>query len=129
MAAVSMLARPFSNCGPTILSQSINRLMALVMKLLRPDMVQVTFVWSPAGLIVNIVSLTPAKGRTNSRRMRTWSFGTLSVIVILPAPTSLLPSHVNLAPSPLVGPSKVDLALGSILAHGDQASHLWKSFS
>src|SRR3954469_6997935 len=48
---------------------------------------------------------------------------------MLPAPTSLLPSQANLAPSPLVGPSNVDLALGSILAHGDQASHLWKSFS
>ena len=30
---------------------------------------------------------------------------------------------------PLVGPSNVDLAFGSILAHGDQASHLWKSFT
>src|SRR5436190_3782463 len=124
-----MLARPFSNCGPTILSQSMNRLIALVMKLLRPDIVHVTFVLSPAGVIVNSVSLTPAKGRTNSRRMRTWSFGTASVMVMLPAPTSLLPSQANLAPSPLVGPSKVDFALGSILAQGDQASHLWKSFS
>ena len=76
-----MLARPFSNWGPTILSQSMKRLMALVMKLFWPDMVQVTLVLSPTGLNVNSVSLTPAKGRMNSRRMRMWSFGTLSVIV------------------------------------------------
>src|SRR3954454_18770118 len=124
-----MLARPCSNCGPTILSQSMNRLIALVMKLLLPVMVQVTFVLSPMGLMVNSVSLTPANGRMNSRRIRTWSFGTLSVIVMFPAPTFLLPSQANLAPSPLVGPSNVDFALGSILAQGDQASQLWKLFN
>src|SRR3954471_21714566 len=124
-----MFARPCSNCGPTILSQSMNRLMALVMKLFLPVMVQVIFVLSPTGLRVKSVSFTPAKGRTNSRRIRTWSLGTLSVIVMFPAPMFLLPSQAHLAPSPPGGPSNVDFALGSILAQGDQASHLWKSLS
>src|ERR1043165_1463310 len=124
-----MLARPFSNCGPTILSQSMNKLMALVMNLFLPDIVQETLVLSPIGLNVKRVSFTPANGRMNSSRMRMWSFGMLSVIVMLPAPTSLLPSQANLAPLPLVAPSNVDLAFGSIFAQGDQASHLWKSFT
>src|SRR4051812_41040935 len=118
-----MLARPFSNWGPTILSQSMKRLIALVMKLLRPDMAQVTLVLSLMGLNVNSVSLTPAKGRMNSSRMRMWSFGALSVISMLPAPTSLLPSQANFAPLPMVGPENEFLQSGSIFAHGDQTSH------
>ena len=34
-----------------------------------------------------------------------------------------------MAPSPVAGPSKEILAAGSTLAQGDQASHLWKSFT
>src|SRR5215467_1070437 len=129
MAACSMLARPCSNWGPTIFSQSMKRLMAFPMKPFLPDMVHVTFVLSPMGFKVKRVSLTPANGRTNSRRILTRSFGALSTISILPAPTSLLPSQANLAPLPLEAPSKEFLQLGSSLAQGDHASHLWKSLS
>src|SRR5215471_8403621 len=46
-----------------------------------------------------------------------------------PSPISLLPAQAKTAPSPADGPSKVVFALGSSFAHGDHASHLWKSFT
>src|SRR5262245_17499193 len=50
-------------------------------------------------------------------------------MVRLPSPTSLLPDQVILAPTPLCGPSNVILAFGSILAHGDHASHWCRSLT
>src|SRR5207237_9347173 len=50
-------------------------------------------------------------------------------MVMLPAPTFLLPSQRKSAPLPRAWPSDVDFASGSILAQGDQASHLWKSLT
>src|SRR5690348_8274672 len=47
-------------------------------------------------------------------------------MVIFPSPTSALPDHDWLAPTPSGGPSKADFMLGSSLAQGDQASHLCK---
>src|SRR5687767_14702549 len=48
---------------------------------------------------------------------------------MLPSPTSLLPTQLNLASLPDEGSLKVFLAFGSSFAHGDQASHLRKSFT
>src|SRR5258708_7402719 len=57
------------------------------------------------------------------------SFGRLSVIVMLPSPTFILPAQLILAPAPTDGPSNVLLAAGSNFAQGDQASHLCRSFT
>jgi hypothetical protein len=43
------------------------------------------------------------------------------------SPTLLLPNQVKMAPVPDGNPSKEFFAAGSSFAHGDQASHLWKS--
>ena len=67
--------------------------------------------------------LVPANGFTKSVRVATRSFGLLSVIVIVPAPTLSLPSHLNEAPGPDCGPENVTLAFGSSFAQGDQSSH------
>ena len=48
---------------------------------------------------------------------------------MLPSPTSLLPAQRKMEPVPAVGPSKLSLALGSSFAHGDQFSHLRRSFT
>src|ERR1700712_5285188 len=51
------------------------------------------------------------------------------MMVMRPSPTLLLPFQVITVPGPEFGPLKVLFVLGSILAHGDHASHLWKSFT
>src|SRR5258708_1623942 len=61
--------------------------------------------------------------------MRTNSLGRLSISVMVPSPTSLLPDHLKMAPVPSDGPSKEFLAAGSSFAQGDQACQLWKSFT
>src|SRR5438105_3101976 len=61
-------ARPFSNCGPHILSQFINRLTALPMKLFFPYMAQVTTVWFPSGLKVKSTVAIPSIGLFQSIR-------------------------------------------------------------
>ena len=43
------------------------------------------------------------------------------MIVILPAPTLRLPDQAKLEPTPLSGPSKLSVALGSSRAQGDQS--------
>ena len=51
----------------------------------------------------------------------------LSVMVMVPTPTSLLPLHENFAPDPSTGPSKATLQFGSIFAHGDHSCHFLRS--
>src|SRR5262245_42087223 len=97
-------ARPFSNCGPHILSQSMKRLINLPMNLFLPYMAQVTTVLPPSGLKVKSTVAVPSMGRFQSIRQRTSSPGLLSMIVQLPAPTSLLPSQLHTAPTPEAGP-------------------------
>src|SRR5688572_30386707 len=105
LAATSpRLASPFSNCGPHILSQLINRLTNLPMKPFLPYIAHVTTVLSPLGLNVKSTVAVPSMGRFQSIRQRTSSPGLLSTIVELPAPTSLLPSHAHTAPTPDSGP-------------------------
>ena len=50
-------------------------------------------------------------------------------MVILPAPTFLLPSQAIAAPAPASAPEKEFFAFGSSLAHGDHASHLCRSLT
>src|SRR4029434_9680924 len=94
-ATVPRSASPFSNCGPQILSQSINRLITLPMKLFLPYIAHVTKVLSPSGLKVKSTVAVPSIGRFQSIRQRTSSPGLLSIMVQLPAPTSRFPSHVH----------------------------------
>src|SRR5215813_7169918 len=89
----------------------MNRQIARATKLFCPNMAHVTAVRSPSGLILMS------------------SAGRLWVSVMRPSPISLLPAQAKTAPSPADGPSKVVFALGSSFAHGDHASHLWKSFT
>src|SRR5262245_54909614 len=90
---------------------------------------QVTAVWSPSGLKSNCDVPVPSCGFTIATLILTRSLGRLSTMVTFPSPTSLLPDQVIAAPCPASGPSKPILAAGSSLAQGDQASHLWKSFT
>src|SRR6185437_7371972 len=55
--------------------------------------------------------------------------GWVSVMVMRPSPTLLLPDQAMDEPGPDSGPLKVLLAFGSIFAHGDQASHLRNVFT
>jgi hypothetical protein len=55
--------------------------------------------------------------------------GWLSMMVILPWPTLLLPDHAMDAPRPSAAPENVGVAFGSSLAHGDHASHLCRSLT
>src|SRR5258705_8582693 len=50
---------PFSNCGPHILSQSMNRLTTLPIKLFLPYIAHVTMVLSPRGLKVKSTGAVP----------------------------------------------------------------------
>src|SRR5689334_19239958 len=119
-----MLASPFSKSLPTILSPSMNKPNTLHTKFVLPVMVQTTSVWPPWDLNVNSVMFVVLNGRRNSRLMRINSGDWLSRMVMRPAPTLLLPSHANPASLPAGAPEKVFLHAGSILAHGDHASHL-----
>src|SRR6266478_9809244 len=92
-------------------------------------MLHVTAVRSPAGLNVNSAVFVAAKGFRNSSLILTSSLGRLSVIVMRPSPTLLLPDHAKTAPSPAGAPSNAFFAAGSSFAHGDQASQLWKSLT
>src|SRR6185369_6508430 len=104
VATLPRSARPCSNCGPHILSQSMNRLTSLPMKLFLPYMAHVTTVLSLAGLKVKSTVDVPSIGRFQSMRIRTSSPGLLSVMVAEPAPMSLLPSQLHAAPTPESGP-------------------------
>src|SRR5688572_6303359 len=103
-ATVPRSASPFSNCGPQILSQSMNRLITLPMKLFLPYIAHVTTVLSPSDLNVKSTVAVPSIGRFQSIRQRTSSPGMLSIMVELPAPTSRLPSQLHTAPTPDSGP-------------------------
>src|SRR5215831_5212276 len=107
----------------------MNRQIARATKLFCPNMAHVTAVRSPSGLNVNSAVLVPAIGCTKSSLILMSSDGRLWVSVMRPSPISLLPAQAKTAPSPADGPSKVVFALGSSFAHGDHASHLWKSFT
>jgi len=122
-------AKPFSNWPPTILSQLMIKPMALPMKLFFPYIVHVTVVWSFSELKVNSDVLVAAKGFRNSSLKLIKASGRLSMIVMLPWPTLLLPAHLIMAPVPDAGPSKEFLASGSSFAHGDHASHFCNSFT
>src|SRR4051812_11235362 len=120
---------PFSKSGPTVRSMLITRHIALPMKLCLPDMVQITLVrlaWSEK---MNSESLVPPNGLAKSVRMRTRSFGLLSVMVMVPAPTLSLPDQWNIAPEPAAGPSNETLAFKSSFAQGDQSSHWRRSLT
>src|SRR4029450_3885561 len=104
VAASPSATSPFSNCGPPILSQSMNKLISLPVKLFLPYMAHVTTVLPPSGLNVKSTVLVPSMGRFQSIRQRTSSPGLLSTIVQLPAPMSLLPSQLQTAPTPESGP-------------------------
>src|SRR6185503_2794135 len=119
-----MVARPLSNSPPRVLSMFMTRHTALPTKLLRPNMLQVTWVRSPSGLNVNSAVLVAANGFRNSSLMRTISLGRLSTIVMRPSPTLLLPAHAKDAPVPAGAPSNEFLTEGSSFAHGDQACQL-----
>src|SRR5205814_10089762 len=97
-------ARPFSNCGPHILSQSMNRLTTLPIKPFLPYIAQVTIVLPPSGLNVKSTVLVPSIGRFQSIRIRTSSPGLLSIMVEEPAPMLLFPSQLHTAPTPESGP-------------------------
>ena len=76
------------------------------MKLLLPDMLQVTSVCPPAcGAKVTSDSLVARNGLRNSRRVRTSSGARRSVLGMLPSPTCLFPDHRCTAPTPAGGPS------------------------
>src|SRR6516164_6522085 len=107
----------------------MNRQIARATKLFCPNMAHVTAVPSPSGLNVNSAVLVPAMGCTKSSLILMSSAGRLWVSVMRPSPISLLPAQAKTAPSPADGPSKVVFAWGSSFAHGDHASHLWKSFT
>src|SRR5687767_10145217 len=128
-AMVFIAASPFSKSAPTILSIFMNMQKALHMKLFSPFMVQVTTVCSPFGSNENSAALVAANGLKNSSLMRTNSPGWLSVSVMRPSPTSLLPTHEYIAPGPAAGPSYDRFSAGSFFSHGDQARHLRKSFT
>src|SRR5688500_20256953 len=61
--------------------------------------------------------------------MRTNSPGWLSVSVMRPSPTSLLPTHEYTEPGPAAGPSYERFSAGSFFSQGDQPRHLRKSFT
>src|SRR5579871_1118134 len=86
-------ARPFSNWLPTILSMFMKSPINLQIKLLFPNMLQVTIVLLPFGLNVNSAILVAAKGFRNSSLILINSTGRLSVRVMRPVPTCLLPLH------------------------------------
>ena len=78
----------------------MNRLIALPMNPFLPYIAHVTTVLSPSGLKVKSTVATPSIGRFQSMRSRTSLPGWLSVMVLLPAPMSLLPSQLHTAPTP-----------------------------
>src|SRR5262245_47890370 len=63
VVTLSRFASPCSNRGPTILSQSMKRLISLPMKPFLPYIAHVTAVLSPAGLKVKSTVATPSIGR------------------------------------------------------------------
>src|SRR4029077_18014772 len=84
---------PWSNCPPIILSIFITRPIALVIKFFLPVMFHVTVVWFPCGWKVNSAVLVAANGFMNSSLIRTRSLGWLSMIVMRPSTTLLLPTQ------------------------------------
>src|SRR3954449_5172633 len=116
-------ASPFSTSGPSVCSMLVNRHIALPMKFCLPNMLQITLVCPPASENTKSELLEPSNGRVKSVRVAMRTFGLLSVIVIVPAPTLSLLSHVNVAPGPACGPENVTFAFGSSFAQGDQSSH------
>ena len=74
-----------------------------------------------SGLKVNSAVAVPSNGFKKSSLIWISSWGRLSVIVMLPSPTSSLPAQRKIAPVPSEGPSNEFLAAGSSFAHGDQS--------
>src|SRR5262245_12831454 len=102
----------------------MNRNIALAMKLWRPVIDQVTFVPEPLGAKSNRAVLVAAQGLMNSRRMVTCCGGRLSVMVIRPSPTWLLPDQAYTAPGPAGAPECSRFMAGSFFSHGDHSGHL-----
>src|SRR5258707_1873413 len=89
-------------------------------------MLQVTFVWPPAGAKSNAETLFARMGRVNSSLNATRS-GLSSTISMRPAPAFLFPDHSYTEPTPFVGPLKVRCIAGSSFSYGDHAAHSRKS--
>src|SRR5438132_5492792 len=89
-----MSASPFSKLAPINRSMPTNRCTTFVTKLRWPTMLHVTAVRWPSGLNVNSAVLVAAKGFRNSRLTLISSDGRLSVSVMRPSPTCLLPVHM-----------------------------------
>src|SRR5262245_6827653 len=123
------VARPASNWLPIMLSMLMKRPIALATKFFSPDRLQVTAVCSPSGLNVNSAVAVDANGFTKSSWIRISSFGRLSVMVMRPSPTLLLPDHAETAPTPAAGPLKVYFAAGSSFAQGFHVWNLRKSLT
>ncbi len=81
-----------------------NSPIALHMKPLFPNMLQVTFVCSPSFSKVNSTVLLALNGLKNSRFIRTNSSGQLAMMVMRPWPILLFPTQASAAPVPLGAP-------------------------
>src|SRR5262249_30674743 len=86
-------ANPCSNFSPTILSQFTKSPIALPAKLFCPAMVQVTKVLPPSGLKLKVAVFVAWKGFVNSSLISMNSLGRLSMIVMHPSLTFLLPDQ------------------------------------
>ena len=128
-ATAPRLARPFSNSGPHILSQSIKRLITLPMKPFEPYMLHVTSVLPVTGLKVKSRVLVPCIGSFQSILKRTSSPGLLAMIVLVPAPTLLSPFQLHTAPTPEGAPENVFRTFGSSFIHGFHFWNLWWSLT
>src|SRR5205823_9747348 len=83
-ASAFRFARPASKSLPIILSMSMKTHITLAMNALRPVMVQVTFVLSPADCIANSAVLRPSKGLMKWRSITIREGGVDSMISIRP---------------------------------------------
>src|SRR5204862_2713328 len=115
---------PCSKAPPIILSMLMTRWIALATKFFRPVMVHVTAVCSPRGSKVNSAMLLARKGFSKSSLIRIRSLDRLSVIVMRPSPTWLLPDQAYIAPAPDGAPSQLLCMPGSSLSQVDHAADL-----
>src|SRR5712692_8348968 len=102
-ATAFRLARPVSNCLPTMPSMSKTTCTTLATYGSGPCMAHVTSVESPLGTRVNTTLLWASNGLTKSRSIATRE-GAASVISMRPSPTSRLPCHAYTAPLPFTAP-------------------------
>ena len=128
-AIAFILARPFSKSSPIIRSMFMARLIAFAGKLFRPSRLHVTAVRSPSGRKVNVDGAGPGEGPHELELDPDQ--------LARPALDDGRPAFAHLV---IAGP-RVDRAhpgrralegffiAGSRFAYGDQASHLWKSFT